>query len=73
METAHWALLVAVIAITISVGVPIWQHFVRKTESTDAKRTLLIQRILEARSIVFVSMNDLKDLISFIWRTSWRI
>ena len=59
MSTEQWALLLSSIALLVSIGIPLfhWRSNKKRTEATA--RTLLLQRILTAKSVTFVSMHEL--------------
>lgn len=59
MTTEQWALLVAVVALLFSIGIPVWQWLSGNAQKTDSKRTLLLQRIYSAKSTTFISMHEL--------------
>jgi hypothetical protein len=55
METEHWSLLIAVIALISSVGLPLWFRSQDMKEKVSEKRTLLLQKILSVKSINYNS------------------
>lgn len=59
MQTEHWSLLISGIALAVSIGIPIWQYRRSTARLIASKRTLLLQRILSAKSVTFVSMHEL--------------
>lgn len=64
MSTEEWALIVAVIAIIVSIGVPIFQSKGNTKRIKATTRTLLLQKILAAKSVTFVSMHELINLLN---------
>ena len=63
MTTEKTALLVAVLALIVSIGVPILQSKSNTKRMIATKRTFLLQRILAAKSVTFVSMHELIFLL----------
>lgn len=63
METEHWALLVSVVALVISVCVPAWQWRVGSDQEARSKRALLLQRILDAKSTTLISLHEAMYLL----------
>ena len=59
LTTEQWALLISAFALLVSIGVPLIQWHSNKSRTEATARTLLLQRILSAKSIVFVSMHEL--------------
>jgi len=59
METEQCALLVSIIALIASIGIPLYQWKYTQKVQRDSRRTLLLQRILETKSIVFTSTHEL--------------
>ena len=64
MGTEHWALLVSVIALIVSIGIPIWQWRSTSAQTIASKRTLLLQTILSTKSVTHVSMWELIGLLN---------
>ncbi|MEW8050051.1 MAG: hypothetical protein AB2809_06695 [Candidatus Thiodiazotropha sp.] len=64
METEDWALVVSFIALFISVGIPIWQWKVSNKQKEENKRTMLLQRILEVKTIQYFNYIELHNLLN---------
>ncbi len=64
MSVEQWALVVSVIAFVASIGVPIWQWRATNAQANASKRTLLLQRILSAKSVTYVSLHELISLLN---------
>lgn len=64
METEHWALLMSVVALFVSIGVPIWQSKILTKQNIANKRTLMLQTILATKSVNYSSLNELRLLLS---------
>ena len=60
MKTEEIALMVSIVAMLISIGVPIWQNRASNQRSRAASRTLLLQRILEIRSANYLSLAEVE-------------
>jgi len=63
MSIEYWALGISGLALAVSIGIPIWQHKARRKEGASTKRTFLLQRILAARSINYISSHELQALL----------
>ena len=63
MSTEEQALLIAILALLFSIGIPIWQWFSNKKEKTNSKRTLLLQKIYAAKSTTFITSHDLNHFL----------
>ncbi len=63
MSTELWALIVSIVALSISIGVPIWQHLSSKSRTIEDKRNMLLQKLLEAKSINYLATQDLRALL----------
>lgn len=59
MSTEQWALLISAIALIVSIGIPLFQWHTNRKRTVATARTLLLQRILSAKSVTFVSMHEL--------------
>ena len=64
MSTEYWALLVSIIALIASIGIPIWQWRATNAQTIASKRTLLLQRILSVKSVTYTSMWELMVLLN---------
>ena len=64
VTTEQWALVVAVIALVVSVAVPVLQSRSTTAQAVASRRSLLLQKILAAKSITYVSMHDLIELLN---------
>jgi len=63
VNTSQLALAIAVIALAVSIGVPFVQWRIARKRTIANKRTLLLQQILATKSVTFVSMHELIDLL----------
>ncbi len=63
MKAEEWALVVSVIALVASIGIPVWQWLSGNAQQARSKRTLLLQRILDAKSTTFLAMHELIYLL----------
>lgn len=63
MSTEQWALVVAVIALLVSIAVPLWQSRASTAQTIASRRNLLLQKILAAKSVTYVSMHELIQLL----------
>lgn len=64
MSTEEWALVAAIIALLVSIGVPLFQWRGNTSRTKATTRTLLLQSILSAKSVTFVSMHELIHLLN---------
>ncbi|WP_316365366.1 hypothetical protein [Candidatus Thiodiazotropha sp. CDECU1] len=64
MEIEVWALVVSFIALFVSIGIPIWQWKVSNKQKEENKRTVLLQRILEVKTIQYFNYIELHNLLS---------
>ena len=63
MSASQLAVAIAAIALVISIGVPFVQWRIATKRTIANKRTLLLQQILAAKSVTFISMHELIDLL----------
>lgn len=52
------------IALLVSVAVPVWQSRSTTAQAIASRRSLLLQKILAAKSVTYVSMHDLIQLLN---------
>lgn len=64
MKTEYWALIVSIVALFASIGIPLWQWRESTARAIASKRTLLLQTILSTRSVNYVSMHELIWLLN---------
>ena len=63
MKTEHWALLVSLLALLASVGIPVWQSRAAGAQARAARRSLLLQSILSTKTTTFVARHELLHLL----------
>ena len=63
MGTEHWALIVSIVVLCTSIGIPLWQWRESTARTTANKRTLLLQTILSTKSVNYISMHELVQLL----------
>ena len=64
MSTEYWALVVSVIALIASIGIPIWQSRATNALTIAGKRNLLLQGILSAKSVTYGSMWEYRRVLN---------
>ena len=63
MKTEHWALVVSVLALLVSVGAPVYQAKTAAAHVLAARRSLLLQTYLSAKSTTFIALHELIYLL----------
>lgn len=64
MKIEHWAFVISALALLASIGIPIVQWHVSKKQWANASRTLLLQKILGAKSQTYIAMHELIWLLN---------
>jgi len=63
MSVSQLALAISAAALAVSICVPIVQWRIAAKRTIASQRTLLLQRILDAKSVTFISMHELIELL----------
>jgi hypothetical protein len=63
MKTEHWALLMSLLALVASIGIPVWQSRAAGTQARAARRSLLLQTILTTKTTTYVALHQLNYLL----------